>query len=110
MPIACFTYKLNPGVTAEKYEAWVTGFDYQRVAQIKSVKSQRIYRVNGTVFGAGPAAYDYLEIIEFDDRDHYIRDLETHPAAQEIKEQVFNFVSIVNNTHLTLVPPGVNHP
>jgi hypothetical protein len=105
MPLACFTYKLNSAVTPQAYEAWVADFDYPHVTQIPSVLSQRIYRMR--VFVGGPKSYDYLEIIEFTNLAQYLNDLQNNPAAQEIKAQVFNFVSIVNNAFGDFIPPGV---
>jgi REDY-like protein HapK len=108
MPSASFTYRLKPGVTPAAYEAWIVSFDYPHVEQIASIISQRIYHIEASVFGGANPNYDYLEVIEFTNRDDYLHDLQNHPAAKAISQEMPNYVEMVTNNFARFIPPGVS--
>jgi REDY-like protein HapK len=106
VPFAFFTYKLKPGVTADAYQQWIVSFDYPQVRQIPSIRSQQLFNIAGLVFGPGDAPADFAEVIEYSNWERYQDDLANHPAAQKIKAQLPNFVTVVSQMHGDLIPPG----
>lgn len=96
MPIVIWYSRLQPGVSPEAYERWVREVDYQAAKEIESIISYRVHRVLGPFAGeptaAALASYDYVEIAEVTNMDDYLRDLESHPAAQRIVMEIGGYV------------------
>ena len=97
-PTVIWYSKLQPGVARGVYERWVQEVDYPGAKQVPSLLSYRVYRVQGPC--VGPQAgfdYDYVEVARVSDMQDYLRDLETHPAAQEIIAQIGRYVRSVGS-------------
>ncbi len=108
MGSAFFTYRLKPGVTHERYEKWIVEFDYPHVEKMTDViLSQRIYRLEGIIFGSGPSPYDYVELIEFTNLKDYLRTLRENTNAQAIAAEMPKYVEVVSNSYGEFIPPGV---
>jgi REDY-like protein HapK len=88
--------RLKEGVTAEDYEAFVRRVDYPAVARIASIRSYRSTRVSGTIPPQGGVPFDFVDMVEVDDLKAYLRDLETHPAVEEVHSQSANMVEVLH--------------
>jgi len=107
MPTVVWFSRLQPGADREAYEQWVEQVDYPGAARIPSIQSYRVLRVEGPCVG-GPAeafAYDYVEIATVSSLPAYLRDLEEHPAAQEIIGQITRYAQSVGSAWGEPVPP-----
>ncbi|MEA2604564.1 MAG: REDY-like protein HapK [Acidobacteriota bacterium] len=106
MPTAFFRDKRKPGITREKYERWVIDFVYPHVEKIPSVVSQRIYQIEGALFGE--KTYDVMEVITFTNLEDYLYDLQHNPAAKAIAEELPHYVEVLDMDYGTFIPPGVS--
>ncbi len=81
----CFvTFRLKPGVTPEQYEEWFEAENVPAVATMRSITSYRVWRSVGAAEGEPP--YDYIEEMEFADRDEFDREVEQLPAMAAMLE------------------------
>lgn len=96
MPTVFWFSKLQPGMSAATYEAWVREVDYVQARQIPSILSYRVHRINGAYAG-GTVAYDYLEVVEVTDVEAYRQDIAQHPAAQKIVAEIGQYVQSVGS-------------
>jgi hypothetical protein len=88
--------RLRPGVDADAYEEWVRTVDYAAARRIPSILSYRVYRINGPCLG-DMTPYDYVEVVEITDLEDYRRDIETHPAAQQIGAEIGQYIQSAGN-------------
>lgn len=96
MPVVFWFSRLRPGVKAADYEQWVREIDYRAANEIPSIRSYRVHHINGPCLGDA-TPYDYVEVVEITDIDAYRRDIQEHPAAQEITAEIGNYVESVGN-------------
>lgn len=90
MPAVFFLTKLREGADREKYEKWVTEYDYPTCKKhFRSVLKYTTFRVNEESRSVSP--YDYIEHIDLTSVEEYKRELET-PEFQELLRQWSEFV------------------
>ena len=99
--------RLKPGVTAEDYQAFVRRVDYPAVRRIASIRSYRSTRVVGTIPAGSPAPFDFIDVVEVDDLEAYLRDLEHHPAVEEVHSQSADMVEVLHCVVAEAVPPSL---
>ena len=106
MPIAVWYSRLQPGVDPADYESWVERVDYPGAREIPSIQSYRVFRVLGPCVGEANPAYDhdYVEVVEVEDMQAYLRDLEEHPAAKRIVAEIGDYVKSVGSAWGEAVP------
>ena len=96
MTLVYWLVRLKPGATAEDYQAFVRRVDYPAVARIASIRSYRSTRVAGTLPAEHRVPFDFIDVVETDDLQAYLRDLETHPAVLEVHSQSPNMVEVLH--------------
>jgi hypothetical protein len=96
MPFVFWFSRLRSGVNAAEYEQWVREVDYRAARNIPSITNYRVYHINGPCLGDA-APYDYVEVVEITDIDAYRQDIEQHPAARVIAEEIGQFVESAGN-------------
>jgi len=106
MTLVYWLVRLKPGVTADAYEAFVRRVDYPAVRRIASIRSYRSTRVEGTVPAGGSLPFDFIDVTEVDDLAGYLRDLESHPAVEEVHSQSAAMVEVVHCIVAEPVQPG----
>lgn len=106
MTIVYWLVRLKPGVTAEDYQAFVRKVDYPAVKRIASIRSYRSTHVVGSVPPESTPPYDFIDVTEVDDLDAYLRDLESHPAVEEVHSQSAAMVEVVHCIVAEAVRPG----
>jgi hypothetical protein len=91
--------RLQPGIEPSVYEDWVRQMDYPGAATVPSLKSYRVFRVEGAAVGEVSEGfdYDYYEVAEVVDMEQYLLDLEEHPAAQAIVAEIGQYVRSVGS-------------
>jgi len=91
--------RLQPGIKPNVYEDWVRQTDYPSAAQVPSLKSYRVFRIEGACVGEPTEGFDYhyYEIAEVADMEQYLRHLEEHPAAQAIVAEIGRYVRSVGS-------------
>ena len=91
--------RLQPGIKPSVYEDWVRQTDYPGAARVPSLKSYRVFRIEGACIGEPTEGFDYhyFEIAEVADLEQYLRDLEEHPAAQAIVAEIGRYVRSVGS-------------
>lgn len=99
MTTAVWYSRLQPGMDPATYERWVEEVDYPGAKRIPSIKRYRVFRVQGPCVGDPTDAfdYDYVEVVEVTDMQAYLRDLDEHPAAQEIISEIGLYVESVGS-------------
>ncbi len=96
MPTVIFLTRLRAGVDPADYEKWLREFDYPTARNIPSIISYRTHRIAGP-FRRAEAHYDYFEVVEVTDVDAYRRDLEQLPQAQELRQQIVQYLEPSDN-------------
>ena len=91
--------RLQPGSDSRAYERWVEQVDYLGAAQIPSILSYQVFRVEGPCIGeqVEEFGYDYVEVAEVTSLAAYLDDLQNHPAAQAIVAEIGQYVRSVGN-------------
>lgn len=92
MPTVFILTHLRPGADPADYERWVREVDYPTSAQVPSIISFRVYRVEG-VFRRAELECDYIEVVEVTDLDDYRRDLAERPELQELFRQIRQYLA-----------------
>jgi hypothetical protein len=70
-------FNLKPGVTVQAYENWAKTVDLPTVRALPSIAGFEVMRVTGTLGGAGPLPYAYVEIIDVEDMARFGEDIAT---------------------------------
>jgi hypothetical protein len=70
-------FRLKPGAGREAYEAWARDTDLPVVRGLPSVATFDLYRTEGLLGGAGPAPFDYVEVIGIRDAERFGQDVAT---------------------------------
>lgn len=96
--------RLKPGVTAEDYQAFVRRVDYPAVKRIASIRSYVSTRVAGSIPADTPVPFDFIDVVEMDDLDAYLRDLDHHPAVEEVHSQSAHMVEVLHCVVAETVP------
>jgi hypothetical protein len=97
--------KLRPGVSAEDYQRFVQTVDYPEIQNIASIRSYRSNRVVGSLPGGSVVPFDFIDVVEVDDLEAYVRDLKEHPAVERVHSQSPNLVEVVDCLVTEAVPP-----
>jgi hypothetical protein len=92
MPTVFILTGLRQGVDPADYERWVREVDYPTSAQVPSIISFSVHRVEGP-FRRADLECDYIEVIEVTDLEDYRRDLEEIPQLQELFRQIRQYLA-----------------
>ena len=103
MTLVLWFSRLQPGVEPEEYEAFVREVDYPATKRIPSITQYRSIRIQGPAVGDAELSFDFIDMAEITDIEAYRRDLEEHPAVQEVHGQFEKFVSSIGNFWAVLV-------
>ena len=76
MRIICL-FNLNPGASAADYESWARGTDIPGVNALSSVYDFTVHRATGLFGSDAKSPYDYVEVIDVTNLDHFIADVST---------------------------------
>ena len=76
MRIICL-FNLKDGTTAAEYEAWARGTDIPGVNALTSVFDFTVHRATGLFGSDAKSPYDYVEVIDVTNLDHFIADVST---------------------------------
>ncbi len=82
MRIICL-FNLKSGVAVTEYEAWARGMDIPGVNALSSVYDYTVHRATGLFGSDAKSPYDYVEVIDITNLDHFIADV-SDPAFQSI--------------------------
>ena len=82
MRIICL-FNLKPGASATDYEAWARGMDIPGVNALSSVYDYTVHRATGLFGSEAKSPYDYVEVIDITNLDHFIADV-SDPEFQNI--------------------------
>ena len=82
MRIICL-FNLKEGASRDDYEAWARGMDIPGVNALSSVYDYTVHRATGLFGSEGKSPYDYVEVIDITNLDHFIADV-SDPAFQSI--------------------------
>jgi hypothetical protein len=66
------TYKLKPGVTADRFEAWIRDRDYPAMRGLSRVASYVNHRAERLLMGEGAPSMDYIEVFDIPDLDGFV--------------------------------------
>jgi len=84
--VKCFvTFRLKPEVTPEQYEEWFRLENVPAVRKMRSLSSYRVWRVTGAM--EGEPLFEYIEELEFEDRDAFERETAELPEMVGMLEQ-----------------------
>ncbi len=97
MPLVFWFSRLQPGVSPEAYERFVREVDYPATERIPSIVRYWSIRLQGPAAGEEQLPYDFIDLAEITDIHAYRKDLEDHPAVQEVHGQFEQFVKSVGN-------------
>lgn len=84
-------YRLKPGVTRERFEAWVRDTDYPAMRGVKRVASYVNHRAERLLMGEGPPSVDYVEVFDIPDLDGFVAEDMAGPVVQSIIGQFDGF-------------------
>jgi hypothetical protein len=88
----CFvTFRLKPGVTAEQYEEWFRAENVPAARTMRSISTYRVWRAVGAMEGEPP--YDFIEEMEFADREEFDREVDELPEMAAMLEGWFQRVA-----------------
>ena len=94
MPVVMFLTRLREGADREKYEKWVTDFDYAQVKKhSKTIKSYTNHKVNEISREDSP--FEYYEILEITDIEEYKKEIQEQ-WAREVLEQFQEYIDVEN--------------
>jgi REDY-like protein HapK len=82
MRIICL-FNLKPGASVADYEAWARTTDTPTVNALNSVYDFTVHRATGLFGSDAKPPYDYVEVIDVTNLDHFIADV-SDPAFQAI--------------------------
>ena len=82
MRIICL-FNLKEGVAAEEYEAWARATDMPGVNALGSIIDFTVHRARGLFGTDAKSPYDYVEVIDTTNLDHFIADV-SDPAFQAV--------------------------
>jgi REDY-like protein HapK len=82
MRIICL-FNLKPGASAADYEAWARGMDIPGVNALSSVYDFTVHRATGLFGSDAKPPYDYVEVIDITNLDHFIADV-SDPEFQKV--------------------------
>jgi REDY-like protein HapK len=82
MRIICL-FNLKPGASATDYEAWARGTDIPGVNGLSSVYDYTVHRATGLFGSDAKSPYDYVEVIDITNFDHFVADV-SDPEFQRI--------------------------
>ena len=102
MTMVFFFNRLSEGVEGADYERWVREVDYPKARSIPSVRSYEVIRVDGPLRDSG-VDYDYIEVVEIEDLDHYRSDLAALPGREEFVTELRSYVGPADAVHGTLI-------
>lgn len=105
MPLVLWFAKLQPGVTPGEYEDFVRKVDYPACVRVPSIVRYQSVRLEGPAMGGGSLPYDFLDMAEITNVEAYRRDLENHPAVEEVHGQSGRYVLSVGNLWGTPIEP-----
>lgn len=94
MPTVYWFVRLKPGVKPEEYIKLVQDVDYPAVKSIPSIVNYRSNHVVGSISEDETLNFDFIDIVEITNLDSYRRDLEEHPAVEEIHSHSLQLVEI----------------
>ena len=98
--------RLQPGVRPETYEAFVRRIDYPAVRRIASIRNYHSHRVLASPFSEAPLPFDFIDVVEVVDLEAYLRDLQEHPAVEEVHSQSAELVEVVHCLIAETIPGG----
>ena len=88
------SYKLKPGVTREKFDAWSREVDYPAMRGLSRVNSFIKYSVTGLLMGEGKPSCDYVEVFDVPDLAGFLAEDMGGPVVQKIMGE---FMGLVDN-------------
>jgi hypothetical protein len=97
--------KLKPGAQAAAYERWVQETDYRLAQGINCIRHYRVHRIEGPVEGAGESPYDYIEVLDVTDMDHYHAAMRSDPAFKQIVAEIGQFIEGAGSAWGDPIPP-----
>lgn len=68
-------FNLKPGVEREDYEEWARTRDLPGVRSLVSVNDFNVYRTTGVLFSDQRPPFDYIEILDVDDLENFMKDV-----------------------------------
>jgi hypothetical protein len=81
----CFVlFRLKPGVTPERYEAWFRATNVPAVRRLRTISTYRVWRLTGVMEGDAP--FEYLEEMEFDDQAAFEEEIGAVPEMAAMLE------------------------
>ena len=98
------TYKLQPGVTREAFEAWVRTYDYPNIRGIRRVAAFTNHRVERLLIGEGAPSADYVEVFDIPDLDGFVaEDL----GGDHLQTVMGQFMAWADNPQFLVVSPVI---
>ncbi len=82
--------KNDPG--AKEYDVW------------EDIRNYRSTRVTGSIPPETSVPFDFIDVVEVDDLDTYLRDLDHHPAVEEVHSQSERMVEVLHCVVAETVP------
>lgn len=98
--------RLQGDVRAEDYARFVREVDYPATERIPSILHYESIRVHGPAVGKEKLPYHFVDVADITDIAAYRKDLESHPAVQEVHGQFEKYVQSIGNLWGVLVDPG----
>ena len=84
----CFvTFRLREGVTPEQYEKWFRDENVPAVRSMRSISGYRVWRATEAMDGEAP--YDFIEEMEFADREAFDGEVESLPEMHAMLQGWF---------------------
>lgn len=68
-------FNLKAGVARDDYEEWAKSRDLPGVRSLVSVNDFNIYRTTGVLFSDDQPTYQYVEIIDIEEIDNFMKDV-----------------------------------
>ena len=97
MPLVVWFSRLQPGTDTAVYARFARDVDYPAASRVPSIIRYRSHRIQGPCLGDAEPDYDYVETAEITDIEAYRKDLEQHPAVQEVHGAFEQYVRSVGN-------------
>jgi hypothetical protein len=89
MRIICL-FNLKPGVDPAAYEGWARGTDIPGVNALDSIYDFTVHRATGLFGSDAKSPYDYVEVIDITNLDHFIADV-SDPEFQKVAAKFGEF-------------------
>ena len=88
-----FLTQLKPETSPDAYERFLRDVDYPLTLELLPVSSYRATRIEEKVIGEGESPYQYIEVLDIEDYDGYLKAFENpSPQVADLIEQVFSHV------------------